>query len=355
MSKRFLTPPNLPSGATLPLSGIAGDLFFKSDEAKIYVHNGVEWVIAQGSGGGGGGVVVSDTPPATPTQGTYWFDSTTTKSYIYYDSSWVEVGYSSSGYILSETAPVNPSEGDVWFNTAEGILYVYYDNFWVDPSAGSSKADVGHTHAITDVTNLEVELSTKADTDSPILSGEITIQNGFDSADTDIASVVGSGTDTGGLIRTSEGGHLVIALRENGSTDAFSIISGGGNWAAETIFDTLVAKFQADGTVVIPGIIQGGTKFTSVSGSRAVAADDSGKTLRYTGATGGTFTLDAGIPAGHRIDVIQDGAGQVTFAQGSGVTIKSTKGTAPKTTGQYSAATILAFSTTEYYVIGDIS
>lgn len=51
MSKKFLSPVNLTNGNTLPTSGTAGDLFFKSDELKIYVHDGTDWVIAQGSGG----------------------------------------------------------------------------------------------------------------------------------------------------------------------------------------------------------------------------------------------------------------------------------------------------------------
>jgi hypothetical protein len=138
LSRRFLTPPRLPSGTSLPSAGAAGDLFFKSDESKIYVHDGTTWVIAQGSGGGGGGVVVSDTAPANPDEGTYWFDSTTAKSYIYYDSFWVEVGDNSGGYIVSETAPANPTVGDVWFSTAEGVIYVYYDGFWVDPTTGGA-------------------------------------------------------------------------------------------------------------------------------------------------------------------------------------------------------------------------
>lgn len=44
MSKRFLTPVNLPKGATLPSVGLIGDLFYKSDEQKIYAHNGTSWV-----------------------------------------------------------------------------------------------------------------------------------------------------------------------------------------------------------------------------------------------------------------------------------------------------------------------
>lgn len=51
MSKRFLTPVGLPSGATLPSVGSAGDLFFKSDENKVYVHTGSSWIVQQGPTG----------------------------------------------------------------------------------------------------------------------------------------------------------------------------------------------------------------------------------------------------------------------------------------------------------------
>jgi hypothetical protein len=50
MSRRFLTPVNLPKGNTLPSVGVTGDLFYKLDEQKIYVHDGSSWVIAQGGG-----------------------------------------------------------------------------------------------------------------------------------------------------------------------------------------------------------------------------------------------------------------------------------------------------------------
>ena len=46
MSKKFLTPVGLPTGNTLPSVGSAGDLFFKADEQKVYVHNNTGWVLA---------------------------------------------------------------------------------------------------------------------------------------------------------------------------------------------------------------------------------------------------------------------------------------------------------------------
>jgi hypothetical protein len=50
MSRRFLTPPTLPSGTSSPTTGFIGDLFFRSDENKIYVYTATGWVIASGGG-----------------------------------------------------------------------------------------------------------------------------------------------------------------------------------------------------------------------------------------------------------------------------------------------------------------
>lgn len=51
MSRKFLTPVGLPSGVTLPSVGFSGNLFFKSDENKVYVHTGTSWVVQQGPTG----------------------------------------------------------------------------------------------------------------------------------------------------------------------------------------------------------------------------------------------------------------------------------------------------------------
>lgn len=60
---------------------------------------------------------------------------------------------------------------------------------------------------------------------------------------------------------------------------------------------------------------------------------------------------------GDLVNVIQKGAGQVTFAQGAGVTIRSTgaTATAPKLRAQYSSATCIYEGSDIWYVVGDIA
>jgi hypothetical protein len=63
--------------------------------------------------------------------------------------------------------------------------------------------------------------------------------------------------------------------------------------------------------------------------------------------------------SGNIINIQQLGAGQVTLAQGAGVTITSTGsgtgGNAPKLRAQYSAASILCTGSNTFTVIGDIA
>ena len=101
--------------------------------------------------------------------------------------------------------------------------------------------------------------------------------------------------------------------------------------------------------------------------------------LEFDAETGTTYTLVAGnlnqlvtlnnaspitltVPpsvfsAGDVINIAQIGAGQVTLAQGAGVTITSTGATAsaPKLRAQYSAASIICTASNTFLVVGDIS
>ena len=62
---------------------------------QVLQWNGTAWVNATAAGG----ATISDTTPGTPVAGQIWFESDTGKTFIYYDSSWVEVG----------TQPLGPS------------------------------------------------------------------------------------------------------------------------------------------------------------------------------------------------------------------------------------------------------
>lgn len=85
---------------------------------------------------------------------------------------------------------------------------------------------------------------------------------------------------------------------------------------------------------------------------------DAGKYVEITNASPITLTIppnaSVAFPTTTRIDIIQQGAGQITFAPGAGVTIRSS-GSKVKLTGQYSAGTLIQRATNEWYLIGDLA
>ena len=65
-----------------------------------------------------GGTFGSPVTVGTPTENTH----AATKLYV---------DNASSGLVVSESAPVSPSNGDLWFDTVTSRVYVYYSSVWI--------------------------------------------------------------------------------------------------------------------------------------------------------------------------------------------------------------------------------
>lgn len=167
-----------------------------------------------------------------------------------------------------------------------------------------------------------------------------------------------SGTDLDFTWITNDVGDITAVTAGTG-------LSGGGTSGAVTVsidtattVDKTTAQTLTNKTLTAPvingGLInlslnaQTGTTYTTVAG-------DSGKLVTLSNASAITLTLPPSTYSiGEQINIVQLGAGQVTFAQGSGVTIRSTgaTSTAPKIQKQYAAATVIAIGVSEYLVVG---
>ena len=93
---------------------------------------------ADGAPGTPGKFEASDTAPASPFVGQGWYDTTTGKTYIWYDSFWVEIGYQAivSGgssmvgvpIFVQDTTPTYSSGPYVWFDITGGNLQIKYED-----------------------------------------------------------------------------------------------------------------------------------------------------------------------------------------------------------------------------------
>ena len=123
-------------------------------------------------------------------------------------------------------------------------------------------------------------------------------------------------------------------------------LSGGGTSGSVTVsLDKTAAS-----TLTLNA--QTGTTYTLVAGDAAL------KLVTLSNASAITLTVPPSVFAvGEQINIAQTGAGQVTFAQGAGVTIVSTGATAsaPKISKQYAAATVICTASNTFLIVGALA
>ena len=109
-----------------------GALAVDTTNDTFYFRSSGSW---QEVSGGGASVTVQDAAPSSNLAvGNLWYESDTGKTFVYYDSAWVEVGHSSDGqgFQASDTPPSSPSANDIWFESDTGKSFIRYDSAWVE-------------------------------------------------------------------------------------------------------------------------------------------------------------------------------------------------------------------------------
>jgi hypothetical protein len=126
----------------------------------------------------------------------------------------------------------------------------------------------------------------------------------------------------------------------------------GGNLDLNSNDITGTGDISITGTVIAQSTInaQTGTTYTTVIG-------DASKLVTLSNASAITLTIPANssvaYPVGTKIDFAQIGAGQVTVAGASGVTVNATP--TLKFRAQYSAATCIKTATDTWLLVGDLA
>lgn len=123
--------------------------------------------------------------------------------------------------------------------------------------------------------------------------------------------------------------------------------------------DLSSAQTLTNKTLTSPVINLGLNSQTGTSYTFTLA--DNGRFVTANNSSPITVTIppasSVNYPIGAQLNIVQKGTGQVTFAQGSGVTILSTgaTSTAPKLRVRYSSATAIYEGSDTWYVVGDIA
>jgi hypothetical protein len=184
----------------------------------------------------------------------------------------------------------------------------------------------------------------------------------------DIVTIINIGagacTITAGTATVTTSGSLVLAQNQGGvlrftSPSAaiflqFATPASGDIEGVTTGTDSGLTGGGTSGTVNLKLKLEidaeTGTTYTLVAGNL-------NQLVTLNNASPITLTIPPSVfSAGDVINIAQIGAGQVSLAQGAGVTITSTGATAsaPKLRVQHSAASVMCLSSNSFLVVGDI-
>ena len=172
---------------------------------------------------------------------------------------------------------------------------------------------------------------------------------------------------TGIVTVQSSGANTIVAIPGGMSVKITSILNSGttaASWDYEYVGFNAITGTGSNVLATSPTIsdpvitesvnAQTGTTYTPV-------LTDAKQMVTLNNASAITVTIppnsSVAYAVGSKIDFIAKGAGQVSFAQGSGVTIRSTgaTATAPKLRIQYSAATAWYEGSDVWYIVGDLA
>ena len=98
-----------------------GELGLNYADGKLFYKNNSNTIV-QFSTSSSASITISDTPPSSPTEGAMWYESDTGKTFVYYDSFWVEV-ISSEGPEGPE-GPTGPTgaTGSAVYDTDQAVI-----------------------------------------------------------------------------------------------------------------------------------------------------------------------------------------------------------------------------------------
>lgn len=118
-----------------------GSILVDEGNEALYFRVNNQW-IAAGTGQGNSSITVSDTPPAGAESGDLWYESDSGKTFVYYDSFWVEVGGGGATGVATDLSEL----GDVALSTlANGDVLRYNSSasVWTNDPINLSTDTVG--------------------------------------------------------------------------------------------------------------------------------------------------------------------------------------------------------------------
>jgi hypothetical protein len=203
--------------------------------------------------------------------------------------------------------------------------------------------------------------------------------------------IVRSGTSTATLFQVSSGGNVgigttspnrilhistasssIFTLQRTSTTPSAILLEAGSNYTAIYSKDADATSANREFRIFIgstsrfvidtSGIATASVGFRSpryriqslstYGANKTLVASENGIVLRCTASSDTNITVPTGLSSAFSCTIIQDGTGQITFVEASGVTINNRQNHT-KTAGQYAIVSLIQTNTNVYILSGD--
>ena len=384
----------------------AGEMGLETDTRKFKFGDGtLQWSsisYASAVGTKGEGFLISETAPVGPDIGDVWYCNDTTgdlagKSFIRYDGYWVEInpgtlGPKGDAGTIAVGTVTTGAPGSSATITNVGTASSATLNFAIPRGDVGETGATGATGAAATIavgTTTTGDAGTSASVTNSGTSGaatfDFTIPRGDtgatgatgstgpqgDTGDTGPQGIQGETGATGATGPQGDTGPQGIqgiqgetgatgATGPQGETGATGATGEQGPSGVVSVTSPLVdsgtagaADLSLDQTLLAINMKQVATTVTDKAAGYTILAADENTFIRSTSATAVTMTIDNVLAIGESVQFIQFGAGQITFAGGTGATLRSVDDKL-KSNKQYSVVAITCVASGEYLVTGDV-
>lgn len=321
----ILPPVNVSTASgTLPADNGGTGLTSAGTTGNVLTSDGTGWVSSPASGGGAS-IAISETPPASPTDGMVWWDSTSGIPYIYYDdgttSQWVTFAMGPSGSNGTNGTdgvavyPQNIQSGNYTLALSDAGKHIYSSNTAAQtitiPTNASVAFPIGSVVTIVNMGTTKIRLSVS---DVSIIPA--------DSITALASAQIPSGTSVQLMKTATNTWNAIFGTVAVNSASASYLIVGGGGSGGSNNTNMGTGGGGAGGLLSGTSPLAVGTTYTITVG--AGGATQSGNGNGNSGVASSALSVTAsgggggsGVSTGAGVAGASGGGGSGSFAAGT--------------------------------------
>jgi len=249
----------------------------------------------------------------------------------------------------SDTTATITGDTTNWNNTANGSFFMV-----IDPGLSTEEKVLVGTRSGSSLSSITRGVD---GTTGAAHNAGATCYPVFTAVDADQANKVASTLTTKGDLLVTTGSILDrLAVGTNDyALLADSSAANGVAWKqipAAGLADNAVTKAKVADRAIGSAELDGLSVNAGTTSAYTFVAGDANRVVTFSATTTATIPAST-FSVGDQINILQTGSGQVTVAQGAGVTLRS-EASRVKTRAQYALATVICIATNEWVVLGNV-